>query len=801
LLKKEQTLRNYFPRRTPIFSFPVTLVTALALLALLPLTAYAATTTTISDQASCQTVGGAWDDTTYSGVQICNLGSYTVAAGDTLVVAGTVTAVFNGTLTNNGTLINNYWIDTTTLINNSGATINTNGSFRVYNPSTNSGTININNGGFTSYNLLTNTATGLINVNYELYLDSGGSINNQGSIVACAGTIYGVENITGKPAQTECIAPTASPSAKNADVSTYTPGSWTNQDVTVSWNWSDNQGGSGIDPTNCTTTSTSSGEGAAITLTASCKDKAANLGSASYTVQVDKTAPTVAVSLIKADGTPYTPGSWTNQTLKLVITCSDALSGLSQQSVNTCQFTHSISGEGNYPFAATASVTDNAGNQGSGSLSGQIQLDKTKPTITVSAKTADGQPYTAGTWTNQDVTVSFSCSDALSGLSGSCPADKLYRSEGSFTAQGSVSDNAGNSNSANFGPILIDRTKPVANPNPAPAANAKGWNNSDVTITWNWSDNGSGIDPANCTTSSTSSGEGVAITLTASCTDKVGNTSTATYTVKVDKTAPAVTATPDRAPDSNGWYNAPVTFSFSGNDGSGSGGVTCNAPKTYSGPDSATASITGKCTDAAGNVGSATPSFKYDATKPTISISVPSATSYLLNQVVTVSFSCDDILSKIDTCTGTVANGGKLDTASAGSKSFIVNAKDKAGNTYSQTVNYSVGYKVCLSYDPQKQATSPGSTMPVKLQLCDASGKSVSSSSLTLTAINVDGKANLLNDSGSANPGNRFVYSSGYYQFNLKVPTSGLISGKQHYLTFTVSGDTTNTYTVTFYTK
>ncbi len=60
----------------------------------------------------------------------------------------------------------------------------------------------------------------------------------------------------------------------------------------MSWNWGD-VGGSGIDPAACTLTSTSSGEGEAIPLSATCADLAGNLGSASTTVAVDKTAPTV----------------------------------------------------------------------------------------------------------------------------------------------------------------------------------------------------------------------------------------------------------------------------------------------------------------------------------------------------------------------------------------------------------------------------------------------------------------------------------------------------------------------------
>jgi DNA-binding beta-propeller fold protein YncE len=99
-----------------------------------------------------------------------------------------------------------------------------------------------------------------------------------------------------------------------------------------------------------------------------------------------------------------------------------------------------------------------------------------------------------------------------------------------------------------FGPAApVDATPPSASPTQSPAANINGWNNTDVTVNWNWSDSGSGINPANCTTSSTSAGEGM-ITLNASCKDIAGNTGNATYTVKVDKTAPTVAcgATPNK---------------------------------------------------------------------------------------------------------------------------------------------------------------------------------------------------------------------------------------------------------------
>lgn len=87
----------------------------------------------------------------------------------------------------------------------------------------------------------------------------------------------------------DSLAPTAAPSAAPPP---NTAG-WNNTNVTVSWNWSDENGGSGIDPEFCTTSSVSSGEGAGIVLTASCSDLAGHAATASTPVNVDRTAPVI----------------------------------------------------------------------------------------------------------------------------------------------------------------------------------------------------------------------------------------------------------------------------------------------------------------------------------------------------------------------------------------------------------------------------------------------------------------------------------------------------------------------------
>ena len=260
------------------------------------------------------------------------------------------------------------------------------------------------------------------------------------------------------------VAPTASPTQLPA----ANGAGWNNSDVTVTWNWADNAGGSGIDPANCTTTSLSSGEGASLILNATCKDLAGNTGNASYTVKVDKTNPSIAASAAKADSTPYTFGTWTNQTVTVHFTCSDS----GGSGVATCSADQVLSVDGVTSLNGT--TTDNAGNSASSSFV-LIQVDKTNPAITASATKADSTPYIAGTWTNQTVTVHFTCGDPGGSGVATCSADQVLSADGvTASVNGTATDNAGNSANASFGPVQVDKTNPSLAAPPAVTVNPTG---------------------------------------------------------------------------------------------------------------------------------------------------------------------------------------------------------------------------------------------------------------------------------------------------------------------------------------
>ena len=95
-------------------------------------------------------------------------------------------------------------------------------------------------------------------------------------------------------------------------------------------------------------------------------------------------------------------------------------------------------------------------------------------------------------------------------------------------------------------------------------------------------------------------------------------TTSASVRIRVDRTPPSVAAAAERPPDANGWYNHPLTVSFSARDAT-SGVASCSPPVRYAGPDAGNASVAGLCSDQAGNVATTTVPFSYDATPPTLS--------------------------------------------------------------------------------------------------------------------------------------------------------------------------------------
>jgi hypothetical protein len=137
----------------------------------------------------------------------------------------------------------------------------------------------------------------------------------------CDSPYSGYNAVDNLPHTAQIGADSTAPTASASQSPAANGAGWNMTDVIVSWNWADNPGGSGIDAGNCTMSSTSSGEGAALTLSTTCKDFAGNTGTASYTVQVDKTRPTLSPTVSPNPVLLNTPAT-------VASGAGDALSGL-----------------------------------------------------------------------------------------------------------------------------------------------------------------------------------------------------------------------------------------------------------------------------------------------------------------------------------------------------------------------------------------------------------------------------------------------------------------------------------------
>ncbi|HXI27135.1 MAG TPA: SBBP repeat-containing protein, partial [Vicinamibacterales bacterium] len=201
-----------------------------------------------------------------------------------------------------------------------------------------------------------------------------------------------------------------------------------------------------------------------------------------------------------------------------------------------------------------------------------------------------------------------------------------------------------------------------------------------------------------------------------------------------DTTAPSVQCnTP--APQ---WSGANVAVACSASDGGS--GLASAADAQFelvttvpAGTDTSNATTgTRRVCDVAGNCVTAGPiaGIRVDLKTPDVTVTAPANRGYLVNEVVVAQFACADAGANIASCTG---NGPTADTATAGRKTFVVEAVDGAGNRASRSVDYSVSFGVHSLFDSTKPYYV-GTVVPVAVLLTDANGRDVSGAAITVHA-------------------------------------------------------------------
>lgn len=173
-------------------------------------------------------------------------------------------------------------------------------------------------------------------------------------------------------------------------------------------------------------------------------------------------------------------------------------------------------------------------------------------------------------------------------------------------------------------------------------------------------------------------------------------------------------------------------------------------------------------------------------------------TPVTLNGSATASAGATDTLSTI-----TSQGCDQVDTSSVGSYTVSCMATDAAGNMVTASASYQVIYGLCVLFD-QTKAHKAGSTVPIKLQLCDAAGSNVSAASINVHATNLvkldNTSSGTVEDSGSANPNDDFRYDSALNGYIFNMSTKGLTTGTWK-LSFSVDGEHSGGYSIMFDVK
>ena len=269
-------------------------------------------------------------------------------------------------------------------------------------------------------------------------------------------------------------------------------------------------------------------------------------------IKRDATPPSAAIA---ADRSPDSNG-WYNHPVGITVSGSDATSGIA-----SCT-SSSYSGPDSVSASVDGTCTDNAGNV-SAPVSLPLEYDATPPSS--STITADRTPDSNG-WYNHPVGITVSGADTTSGIASCTTSSFSGPDSASASASGTCTDNAGNMSAPLSLSLKYDSTPPSASAIAAARApDSNGWYNHPVGSTVSGADTTSGI--ASCTTSSFSGPDSASASVSGTCTDNAGNeSSTLSLSLKYDSTPPTVSANSSRGPDTNGWYNHPLSVSFDGSD-------------------------------------------------------------------------------------------------------------------------------------------------------------------------------------------------------------------------------------------
>jgi hypothetical protein len=431
-----------------------------------------------------------------------------------------------------------------------------------------------------------------------------------------------------------------------------------------------------------------------------------DLSPAKFTVNVVAPAPAnsaPAVSVVGvATAASYSKGAVPAASCSVV----DAEDGNKSFAATLSTITGPYAADGIGRQTASCSYTDGGGLTASGSAIYEI-VDPSAPQISYTLD--PGTPNGLSEWFTAPLTLSWTVTDADSpaSLTTSGCGQQIIAADQVKIEYTCSATSAGGSTSKATVPIGLDGTPPVVSYEGAEGlAGNNGWFRGPVTATFTGTDATSGPASQTATATTADGAEGEAIEVRSPVfSDTAGNASAlgaVIHSFKIDATAPSVAYTEaDRVANTSGWYNAPVTATFTGTD-SVSGPSVATQTATSDGEGAAVVVGSPALEDVAGNTaeaGAASVNYQIDLTAPSVSFTGLSGTKGLddwFTGPVTATFTGADELSGLAS-----PKEQKVVSTEEGSDLVLISPAftDKADNTTPADKVRSDAFKVDLT-DP-----------------------------------------------------------------------------------------------------
>ena len=436
-------------------------------------------------------------------------------------------------------------------------------------------------------------------------------------------------------------------------------------------------------------------------VTVTATDHSGNTSSATFHVKVvDTTKPAITVPAditVEATSTRGAPVSFT-YTVSDIADAAPTVT-VSQASGSTFALGTTL---------VTVTATDHSGNTSSATFHVKV-VDTTKPAITVPADITVEATSTSGA----PVSFTYTVSD----IADAAPTVTVSQASGSTFALGTTlvtvtaTDHSGNTSSATFRVKVVDTTKPVITVPADITVEATSPGGAAVSFSYSVSDV---ADAAPTVTVSQASGSTFALgttLVTITATDHSGNTTSATFHVRVvDTTAPAGSISLNGGAAVTAVPTVTVALAFTDAVGptqmrlSTDGGLTWGAWVSYATTATVTLSggdglktVTAQVRDAAGNVGVATRSITLSTAPPAITVTgLPIGGMCDLCNTFTIHYSASSVVG-VTTISATLdgaslANGATIDPflLTAGAHVIVVTATDQYGKTSTSTMQFEV---------------------------------------------------------------------------------------------------------------